>query len=180
MQLSQRESFITQLYDSCHDTLEKMCYRRLHYDAGYAELIADCIQDSFLAADAHWQMLLDHPNPEGWLMITCQNRLKDALRRDKSRRMRVAFSMDEDASQPMADPHSAIDAWAEGQAGQEMVERICAMLSDGEKRVMQGYFVNQIPMNELAEQQDSSQSAVKSAIWRIRDKAKKLLREKDP
>lgn len=178
MEASGREALIRRLFDSCHDTLEKMCYRRLHYDSSYAELIADVIQEAFLAADLHWRELMDHPNPEGWLMITCQNRLKDALRRDQRRRMRQAFSLDEEGVQPFADPVNALDSWAERQADQEVVAQICDLLSKGEKQVMQGYFVEGLPMEDVARAQGSTMSAVKSAIWRIRDKARRLLGEK--
>lgn len=174
MDASPREALIQRLYERCHDTLEKMCYRRLHYDQSYAELIADVIQEAFLAADRHWEQLLRHPNPEGWLMLTCQNRLKDALRSDRSVRFRQAFSLDAEGAQPLADPVSALDDWAQQQADQQVVDSIFDLLSQGEQRVMQGYFVDGLPMEELAKKQGSTLSAVKSAIWRIRDKARRL------
>ena len=178
MQGAEREQFIARLYFSCHDTLEKMCYRRLNYDPARAQMVADCVQDSFLAADRHYQKLKDHPNPEGWLMLTCQNRLKDALRRDRTRRMREVFSLDEEGAQPMADPHSALDRWADRQEDGEMVQRIVSLLSDGEKRVMKGYFVQGHSMDEVAKQEQSTVSAVKSAISRIRQKARRMKEEK--
>lgn len=178
MEASGREALMRRLFDSCHDTLEKMCYRRLHYDSSYAELISDVIQEAFLAADQHWRELIDHPNPEGWLMITCQNRLKDALRKDNRRRISQAFSLDAEGAQPFADPVNALDTWADQQADQEVVARIAQALSHSERQVMQGYFVEGLPMEDVAKRQGSTMSAVKSAIWRIRDKAKRLAGKK--
>lgn len=176
---SDREAFIVGLYTSCHDLLEKMCYRLLDYDTSQADLVADCIQEAFLAADRHWRMLTRHPNPQGWLVTTCQNRLKDSLRRERTRRFRTAWSLDEDSAPQVADAAGALDSWVDRAADQQAVEQVLRLLSPAEKQVMQGYFVDNLSMEEVADRQGSTLSAVKSAIFRIRSKAREM-REKKP
>lgn len=174
----QREVFITRLYEACFDMLEKMCYRHLNYNPLYADLVADCVQETFMAAHRHYARLRDHPNPEGWLVKTCQNRLKDGLRREKRGAERRAFSMDQSEEPTLADALSAIDAWESRQHSEETLARLSALLSEREKRVMEGYFKESLPMGEVARQEETSVSAVKSLIHRIRQKAREV-RDKD-
>lgn len=170
----QREQFITRLYEACFDMLEKMCYRHLNYNRLYADLIADCIQETFMAAHRHYARLCQHPNPEGWLVKTCQNRLRDGLRREKRSAGRRAFSMDAVEEPTLADALSAIDAWESRQQSEETIEQLTALLTEREKRVMEGYFRESLPMEEVARQEETSVSAVKSLIHRIRRKARDL------
>ncbi len=176
---SDREAFIVGLYASCYDLLEKMCYRLVDFDTTQADLVADCIQEAFLSADRHWRKLMRHPNPQGWLVTTCQNRLKDAQRRERTRRYRAAWSLDEDKALQLADVDSALDSWVDRAEDQETVERVLRLLSPVEKQVMQGYFMENLSMEEVADRGGSTLSAVKSAIFRIRSKAREM-REKKP
>ncbi len=170
----QREGFITQLYENSYDMLEKMCYRHLHYNAQFADLISDCVQETFMAAHRHYASLRDHPNPEGWLVKTCQNRLKDGLRREKSRGQHRAYSMDATQEPTLADALSAIDAWESRQHSEETLQQLTSLLTQREQRVMEGYFKESLPMGEVARQEQTTVGAVKSLIHRIRQKARGL------
>jgi RNA polymerase sigma-70 factor (ECF subfamily) len=176
---SQREEFLAQLYTNCYELLEKMCYRRVHYDASYADVVDDCVQEAFLAADAHYEKLSRHPNPQGWLVLTCQNRLKDALRRENRRRARSGFSIDAEDAPPLAAVEDALDKWADQQQSAELVQQVCDLLSPKEQQVMRSYFVESLSMEETARRQGSTLSAVKSIIYRIRQKARDA-RGRDP
>lgn len=175
MQLqSEREEFIGRLYAANFDLLEKMCLRMADYDPACADLAADAIQEAFLSADRHYRKLLRHPNPSGWLVLTCKNRMRDALRRERGRRRFAAWSLDGDDSLPLADAGSALDAWIDQEASQQQVEELLKKLTPAERDIAQSYFVEERTMKEAARAGSTTVSSVKSAISRIRGKAREL------
>ena len=156
MQLqSEREELIGRLYAANFDLLEKMCLRMADYDPACADLAADAIQEAFLSADRHYRKLLRHPNPSGWLVLTCKNRMRDALRRERGRRRFTAWSLDGDDSQ-------------------QQVEELLKKLTPAERDIAQSYFVEERTMKEAARAGSTTVSSVKSAISRIRGKAREL------
>lgn len=176
MQLqSEREDFIGRLYAANFDLLEKMCLRMADYDSACVDLAADAIQEAFLSADLNYLKLLKHPNPSGWLVITCKNRMRDALRRERGRRRFAVWSLDEDDSLPMADACSALDTWMDQESDQQQVEELLSALTPAERDIAQSYFVEEHTMKEAAHATASTVSSVKSAISRIRRKARELL-----
>lgn len=178
MQLqSEREEFIGRLYAANFDLLEKMCLRMADYDPACADLAADAIQEAFLSADRNYRKLLRHPNPSGWLVLTCKNRMRDALRRERSRRRFTAWSLDGDDSLPLANACSALDAWIDQESSQQQVEELLAKLTPSERDVAQSYFAQERTMKETASAAATSVSSVKSAISRIRGKARELLKK---
>ena len=178
MQLqNEREEFIGRLYAANFDLLEKMCYRLTGYDSSCSDLVADVIQEAFIAADRNWQKLSNHPNPSGWLVLTCQNRMKDALRKERRQRHSIAWSLDEEGSLPMADPYSALDAWIDREADQHQVEEVLKALTPDEREVASNYFIKGKKMREIAGESKASMSAVKSAVSRIRTKAREILKK---
>lgn len=174
---NEREELIGRLYADHFDMLEKMCYRMADYDSACADLVADAIQEAFLSADRSWRELLEHPNPSGWLVTTCRNRMRDALRQERSRRKFAAWSLDGDVSLPMADPASALDAWIDREADSIRAEEVLRALTSAERGIAQGYFVEERTMKEVARDRRLSMSSVKSAIFRIRQKAREMKKE---
>lgn len=174
---SEREEFIGGLYAANFDLLEKMCYRMADYDSACADLVADAVQEAFLAADQNWRRLQSHPNPSGWLVLTCRNRMRDALRRERSRRKFSAWSLDGADALPMADSESALDAWMDAEADRQRAEEVLGRLSPGEREVAQRYFVEDKSMQQVAEENRLSLSAVKSAVFRIRQKAREIYKK---
>lgn len=178
MQLqNEREEFIGRLYAANFDLLEKLCYRMADYDSACADLVADAIQEAFLAADQNYHKLQSHPNPSGWLVLTCRNRMRDALRRERSRRKFSAWSLDGDEALPMADSFSALDAWVDAEADRQQAEEVLRCLSPGEREVAQRYFVEDKSMRQVADESRATLSSVKSAIFRIREKAREIYKK---
>lgn len=71
------DDFIHRLYQTHYEKMFHIAYRML----GNVEQAQDVVQDVFLQAMFHRSQLTEHPNPDGWLMITLRNLLQNERRR---------------------------------------------------------------------------------------------------
>ena len=74
------EDFIARLYKALYEKLFRIAYRML----GDTEQAGDAVQDVFLQVVFHRSKLMEHPNPEGWLVITLKNNIYNERRRSKA------------------------------------------------------------------------------------------------
>ena len=57
----------------------------------------------------------------------------------------------------------------------ENTARILSILNNREQQIVQDYFINHMPLQDIAEKEGTTVSAVKSVIARIRQKLRNLL-----
>ena len=74
------EDFIAGLYRALYEKLFRIAYRML----GDTEQAGDAVQDVFLQVVLHRSKLMEHANPEGWLVITLKNNIYNERRRSKA------------------------------------------------------------------------------------------------
>lgn len=67
--LGQANDRFQKLYEDLHDKMLRVAYRMV----GSVETAEDLVQNSFLLALFRENELMQHPNPEGWLMRVLQN-----------------------------------------------------------------------------------------------------------
>ena len=168
-----RDQRVEQLYRQYSLKLFKMCDKYVGYDRRYSDLIEDCIQETFFALANELDRLGDHPSIEGWLVVTCQHRLWNALEDDRQRRKYTDLSVD-----PMADniplpAASDIDRWIDDETAVYEKERILSLLNEHQQVVFLRYTDGGYKVEEIADETGMSKSAVKSIMARIRRKIKK-------
>lgn len=76
-----RNQFISTLFKEEYPTLIRKAYRL----TGSEELAKDLLQDTFVLAIAHYEELVNHPSPGGWLTLTLYNLVRNERRRAKYR-----------------------------------------------------------------------------------------------
>ena len=74
-----RNPFISALFEYEYPTLIRLAYRL----TGSRELARDLLQDTFLLAMVHYEELVVHLSPGGWLNLTLHNLARNERRRGK-------------------------------------------------------------------------------------------------
>ena len=77
--LGQANDRFQKLYEDLHDKMLRVAYRMV----GSVETAEDLVQNAFLLALFRENELMQHPNPEGWLMRVLQNLALNERRRVK-------------------------------------------------------------------------------------------------
>lgn len=171
----ERERFFESIYTKYYKKLENICLLYVNYSEDFRALIDESIQDTFLTAVEQYEALCKHPAIEGWLVQTCYNRFTTAVRKYQRRKKRHAYAIDDAVhAPPLQQTVDSIDAWMDEAMASEYVTRIIAALNDREIQVYHDYFVGQHKISEIADEQNTTISAVKSIIARVRKKARNV------
>lgn len=169
--MSQREVFVTKLFDQYHSMLRTLCWRYVEYERVFADMIDESILDTFMQAYLSYDCLRNHPNVQGWLITTCFNRLKPRIMQVRRREKHRAFSLDD----PQAPPLSSGDAWDEKNIlrldAREQIDQLYATLTETERQIFQEHFVQGFTLHEVAHHRHRSLASVKASLRRIKKKA---------
>ena len=71
-----RDEYIASLYNASYKRMYRVAYHRV----GDHETAEELVQDTFVLALSRWEKLKAHPKPEGWLMETLLNLIKNDKR----------------------------------------------------------------------------------------------------
>lgn len=170
--MSQRENFVTELFDRYHTMLRTLCWRYVEHEKIFTDIIDESIQDTFLQAYSSYDRLRNHPNVQGWLITTCFNRMKPRIKQVRSREKHRAFSVDD----PQAPQLSSEEAWEERTVSQlddyNQIDELYTVLTETEKQVFQEHYVQGFTLQEVAQRQYRSLSSVKASLRQIKIKAR--------
>jgi len=78
--LYKSDDLIRGLYKNQYERMLRIAYRML----GDLNQAQDIVQDVFLQALFHQDQLIEHPNPEGWLIVTLRNLIQNERRKLES------------------------------------------------------------------------------------------------
>jgi len=170
-----RNAFLTRLYESYYDRLVLMCERMAGFQPELMPLAEECVQDVFHTALKKYAELADHPDVEGWLFRCGINHMNNALKTYYGRQKRHACSADEEGAAELFDPYDSFRAFEEEADLAETLDRIYAVLIEGEKEIFDRYFLDGYDLKAVARQLGKSESAAKSVIYRLRRRLRKTL-----
>lgn len=169
----EKEAFIESLYLQYAGKLERACLNYVRHRGEYRDLVDDSIQKTFLKAYEAYDTLKDAPYIEAWLFKTCRYRLLTALNTYR-RRQKRHVPLEDEETLTQAQLMTAIDALPEKIGSRETLERILDALSEREKGLVQEHFVNGASFEELAERRNTTIGAIRTALARLRKKARRL------
>lgn len=158
--LEKNRSLFDRLYLENYDLLLQFSVRML----GAENLMAaeDIVQDTFFEALKHIELLKDHENPQGWLMVTARNKIRALRRRASSSEVWY----DEKISEPF---------FVDSQYGAKELNMILAgALSPRELALFRKYFIEGYSVREMAGQEHMTESAFKVKMFRIRKKVQQI------
>ena len=172
--VSTKEDFVTELFNQYYPMLRTLCWRYVDYDRLFADIVDESILDTFVQAYSSYDHLRSHPNVQGWLIITCLNRLKPRVKQVRNREKHHAFSMD--------DPHvpqiKLEESWEEGKILQldarDQIDELYTALTETERQVYREHYVQGFTLQEVAHHCHRSLVSVKASLRQIKRKAHNL------
>lgn len=177
------EGYLELLFAENYDRLFRYCMVKLDSDKQAA---ADCVGDVFFIAQNKASVLMQHPDPVGFLNKTavncCRNHAK--YRRRRLRRFvsletlaeRFGFS-DGLASEPPADPFADDPRLSEEEIG-KLREGILSELSDGERELYSMRYEEGLVPDAIGEKLGISPNAARMRVFRLDDKLGTAVKER--
>lgn len=138
------EAFFHAQYDSL--------VRSLTVITGDRELARDCVQEAFIKASVRWRKVRRYDNPVAWVRRVAINRSRDVHRSKQRRERRESLTSENEVS--AFDPAGAVD-------GEITLAGLIAQLPPRQRSAVALYYIDDLPLAEIAEDLGISVGAVK-------------------
>ena len=163
--------WLQELHEKHYVMLSRLTAKRLRESVGHTADLEDVLQEVFLLAFEN--DIRRHPNPAGWLIKAtinvCWNATKSNMKSIEKQRRFVQSKMEQSADQTLFFVTSKRDETA-------MVELLMFLeqtLTEDEWALLKAYFLDGIPLEELAAQMGITPNNLRVKIHRLRQKVKK-------
>lgn len=169
-----RASALDELFLKYYDDVFRACNAYVRNNQRFRGCVEESVQEAFVLAWIHYEKLQNHPSPIGWIATAATNRLRSEVRKVRKRdKVSTPFEeMDERNTDEFK--QEAIDRWLDQEAASNNITLIYAVLSPLEQRVCKSYFIDNLSISATAETNRISTNSVRSAIERIRKRAKRF------
>lgn len=154
--LGQANDRFQKLYEDLHDKMLRVAYRMV----GSVETAEDLVQNSFLLALFRENELMQHPNPEGWLMRVLQNLALNERRRVKRH--------------PETSLDSLLDLAGETPAN-ALEDMLPKQLSKADREILIWRFEQNMDYDEIADRLGISETGCRSRVSRAVKRCRELM-----
>lgn len=171
----ERNQLLTELYEKYYDSVFLRCYHQVGYQAHLITMVEDCVHDAFVKALQHYEIYKDFDNPMGWIAETAKHRIMSEYRKQKSRENPVylhKMAVEQERQEDML--LQDMDRWLEQEQSRHDLETILNLLTEQESLVYHAYFEKDLSLKETVELTGFSANTVRSAVGRIRRRAKRF------
>lgn len=167
---STRDELVQELFERHYHSIYQRCLFYVDFNPQFIPLVEDCLQDAYERAIICYDDYKEYSNPAGWIATTAMNRLKSEMRKYRYREKLTQHNEEQDYEDMSADntPEIVLDR---DEINQRLLS-IYAKLTDKEKSVFVHYFVHGKKLEEVAHDAKLSSNSVRSAVRRIRQRAK--------
>lgn len=167
-----RDVILERLYRQHYRSVFRYCAAYVRYDAGYQELVEECVQDAFVKAVTHYADFQDYDNPAGWIALTARNQLRDIIKKKHNRYKALTIYVEQvrGLSSPPATP---LDEMINQE---EIISKLCDIyysLTEIEKTIFHAYFLEGKSIKDTSLATGFSFNKVRSGVNRIRKRARK-------
>lgn len=152
------------LFDSHYARL----VRHLSVAAGSREIAEDAVQEAFAQAHVRWDEISVYEDPSGWVRRVALNRVRNRHR--GLRRLRAAKDRIAGWIQPGDDQ---FDRWID----RADVAQALAGLSARQREAVSLYYLEGLPVADVAAEMGVSEGSVKTHLHRAREALSRLLEE---
>lgn len=163
--------FVEQLYENYLVELQRFCALQFRHSPTYMPIVDDVVQDVFLKALKHETLLRQHPNPYGWLALTCRNAVKSIVRRDIRRREILGKPVAVEEYEDIAQQQDDIVRWMDKMQHEDTIRHLRERLTPLEHQVYEAYFEQDLSASDTADRLQVTVESVRGAVQRIRRKA---------
>lgn len=153
--------FVESLYVQYAEPLRMACRKWLGGSSEYREIIEDSIEDTFIQCLLSYETVSSHPNPPGWLRITCENKLKENLKKYLRRNDKIILTGDRLLTDgPRRNPENIVEL-------RETEDELIGQLNEVEAQVYFYRFKCDMKICEVASKLGISQSMVNHHLYSI-------------
>ena len=165
----EQELFFEQLYRNLFPELKIYAMRSLQNDAQAEEVVQDTFHEALQKID----ILMCHKNPEAWLVLTLQNKIRNHRRSIRKNRERV-LSLDVSVIEELGWADATIEAVLDKLTVQDTEQRVRQALTDEEQYILRRLVFEEATHREVAQELGISVWTSQKRLERIRDKLEKL------
>lgn len=166
-----QDSFMQQLYQD--NFLKLMLY--VTSSLKNVDRAQDVVQDTFHEAINHIDILMQHPNPGGWLRVTAGHKVQEE-QRDMNKYSAYFISLNSDLlKEPGEDDPKLAQQLESDTSSTSVMEQIQKILTDEEYRLLKRLTIERASHVKVAEEFGISVYASQKRLERIRKKLKKVL-----
>lgn len=166
------DAFVEDLYRRYLPTLQRFCVQYLLSWPRCLPYADDYVQETFVKALKCQAKLKKHPNPYGWLVVTCKNICNTAIRNDVIRCKITGTPISlENSNVDIPDPKDDILRWLCQEDDRERIKSLTDKLTSQEYAVFDAYFLDHLSLQETADRNGVTKNSVQGALQRIRQKA---------
>ncbi len=151
--------------------IRKFCEYKLQ---SYPHLIDDCVQDVFLAL---LRALADGKEisfPKAYLTKIALNKINDIYKTEEKKRKTVVSL--EDVNESTDFDFSLTEEISEDEI-EKRLEEILSSLTDGEKKLIDDFYIKKTRQKELAKQMNISENALRQQVFRLKRKIIKEIKK---
>lgn len=157
-----KDKFLKELMEATYDKIYTFIDRK-QTDKDFVE---DVVQETFLEAYKKAELLMDHPNPLGWLYVTARNKMLKLTSRKKGLSF---FAVGENA---YLDNLLKEDE----QYGEiELKESIKTTVGEEDYEMLRDYYLNGYSSEEMAEKYGMESGNLRMRVSRLKKKLRKNL-----
>lgn len=168
--------FVSSLPRLYGDALLKFAVRFLGYKPHLLHMAEDALQETWIKAIEHVDILMQHENPAAWLKLCLKRILLNKLRAASYQREEWADELNEHPAFSVQAVQAALERWQENTTLREVQEVAAMLLTPAEQRVFDIHFLYGYTTEETAMLEQIPVSTVSGRINRIRNKLKKYFR----
>lgn len=164
------------LFENITETYYAEIYKYLVFCLKDEDRAGDILQDTFVVVYKNIEKLKNHENVGGFVFRTAQNLVKN-YKKQLYKRITKELSIDEgiiDIRDYNADIESTMDSRIDEY---DYVTDIIESLDDEKKRLYKMYYIENIPMKEIAKSLNIEYTALRMKYVRLRREIKELVKE---
>lgn len=158
---------------------QKLVYNVIYQMVQSHETAADLTQDTFFKAFKNLGSFRSNANLKPWLLKIASNNALNHIRDSKSRYFDSLEELLEESPQSEPSSGANLEAEVELRFSQVMLADALRRLSPRHREIFVLRYQHDLPYHDIANIVDETESAIKSILFRIREKLRKILLEQE-
>lgn len=136
----------------------------------------DLVQETYIRMYKKYEELQNHEAVIKWLIVTLRNLFSNRVRVQQTKNRYVVWEIDRSKvfDNTFADVCAQVDAAIENE-DMELLRKISNHIGEEKLELLQQYYLDKIPLKELADREGISPEAMKMRISRLRKKCSEIL-----
>ena len=171
----EQSEFLEGIAKNYEEMLFRYCFKCMNYNSKLLPYVPDIVQEVYLKASIHVEVLMHHKNIPGWLKKSCHFSLLNMLRNIRNGR-EILYPTIEKLHKLLHPEQITINECDDTVTLEEVIDAAETILSEEDQAIFNSYFLDDLSTIETARQNNMSYDTVRGRISRIRKKIKNYFR----